>query len=391
MSEKIILFTSNCFGEDRSAALIAKELKAQISEKALPGYKILGASLISEAEDYKKRGIDVLFSSEVPPSGGFPTRSMKGFFSDMFTGIIRNVRNFIQALKKIKDNAALAVVVGDVTLLFLTRRALQKTPILFLAPAKSDYIEPHYKIEEWFIRRNVDTMLTHDAFTANNLKSKGLNALFLGNPMMDELEAQPSSLKIKKGKPVVGLLPGSREEAYDNFMKILEIAELISEKKSASFLAALPSTLADEKIGIKAFRNGWDFLETKPFPILKKEKAEVILSRGIFPNVLEASDVIIGLAGTANEQAAGLGRPIVSFVGTGPQTTFQRIAEQERLLGEALKFIQGSPADIAEEVIYLLDHPKERERRGKAGIERMGPSGGAMRIAEFIMKLIADG
>ncbi len=43
---------SNSYGEDRSGAIIGRELK-----KIFPDVRILGAALISMGEKYKKRGI----------------------------------------------------------------------------------------------------------------------------------------------------------------------------------------------------------------------------------------------------------------------------------------------------------------------------------------------
>lgn len=382
-----VLFTSNCFGEDRSAALIAAELK-KILLKGRDGLiRVQGASLISKGEEYSKRKIDLLFSSYIPPSGGFPTRSLKGFLSDLFTGSLGSTFQFINTIKKNRGHIRLAVVVGDVPLLFLTRRALKGIPFVFLAPAKSDYIEPHYKIEEWYFRKNADVILTHDQFTADNLKKKGLNALFLGNPMVDEL-SPCGKLPEKSGgkKMTVGILPGSREEAYDNFLLILELAKMAGRQTAARFIAALPGSLNEKTIREKTASNGWAFLKRGKQSILKKENTEVLLAWGMFTDVLHASDVLIGLAGTAVEQAAALGKPVVSFAGTGPQTTHQRMEEQERLLGGAMKYSRDYPQGALKDLLRLMRDAKERKSRGLTGMKRMGPAGGAKRIAEYIYR-----
>ena len=108
------------------------------------------------------------------------------------------------------------------------------------------------------------------------------------------------------------------------------------------------------------------------------------MSKDVFDAVLHESTVVIGMAGTANEQAAGMGRPVVSFVGAGAQTTPSRMIDQERLLGGAAAYISDYPEGVAREILWLLDHPEERSRRGAIGRERMGPPGGAKKIAEFL-------
>ena len=51
-----------------------------------------------------------------------------------------------------------------------------------------------------------------------------------------------------------------------------------------------------------------------------------------FGDFLDLSDKVIGLAGTANEQAIHAGIPVFSFVGTGPQSSKKRFLEQQQLL-----------------------------------------------------------
>jgi uncharacterized protein (TIGR03492 family) len=94
--------------------------------------------------------------------------------------------------------------------------------------------------------------------------------------------------------------------------------------------------------------------------------------------------VVIGMAGGANEQAAGLGKPVVAFPGTGPQFTPRFLEEQKRLLGEALV---ATPhwQDAARALARLLDDREERERRGRAGVERFGGAGAAAAIARRLL------
>jgi uncharacterized protein (TIGR03492 family) len=379
-----VLFTSNCFGEDRSAALIAVELQ-KVLKGARKGLAVTGASLISKGEEYSKREIKLLFSSYIPPSGGFPTRSLKGFLSDLFTGSLGSTFRFIRTIKKNKDRIRVAVVVGDVSLLLLTRMALKKTPIVFLAPAKSDYMDPHYPIEEWFIKKNTDVILAHDQFTAGNLRKKGLNARFLGNPMVDGLEPAGKTLRSKDKKTVtIGLLPGSREEAYDNFLMILELALKVGQRTKARFIAALPGSLNASAIRDKVAPRGWKSSKRHGSIFLAKQDTEVRLTWGMFTDVLHASDFLIGLAGTAVEQAAALGKPVISFVGSGPQTTKQRMTEQEELLGGAMKFARRYPEDALADALLLCEDPAERKKRGARGMKRMGKPGGAKKIARYV-------
>jgi uncharacterized protein (TIGR03492 family) len=267
---------------------------------------------------------------------------------------------------------------------------LKNCPILFLAPAKSDYIEGHYAVERWYMKKTADYVFTHDEFTAANLRKKDINALFLGNPMMDDLELKEvQNLPEQQYKnPVIGIFPGSRSEAYDNFNMILDLIEHIpvQERGGLTFLTAVSGSLDIGSIKAKAALHGWKFAGNDKKTSLSKNGAEVQLCRNQFKEILHISDIIIGLAGTANEQAAGMGKPIIGFKGMGPQTTVRRMEEQERLLGGALKFVRNYPDDAIKELLLLMGDPAERKARGEAGKKRMGPGGGARNIAEFIIR-----
>ncbi len=379
-----VLFTSNCFGEDRSAALIARELDSLLKERGR-SYRVMGASLISEGKDYTFRGIELVSSSYVPPSGGFPTHSIRGFLADLFSGSMGSVFRFVSNLRKYRDTVSLSVVVGDVALLFLTRRALPQVPTVFLSLPKSNYIQPHYGIEEWYILRHTEAFLTRDAYTASCLQQKGIPALFLGNPIMDDLKPT-SVLSLSQKRPVLALLPGSREEAYENFLMMLPVVESVYHTTPCDVVAALPATLTDEKIASMAAVKGWKYQREIPFPLLQKGECGVVLTRGIFAEVIHRATVVLGLAGTANEQAAGLGKPVVAFPGSGPQTTARRFREQHRLLGDALAFCPDYPQGVVKEVLCLFADENERLRRGAVGREHMGEPGGAKAIAEYLFE-----
>lgn len=382
--QDLVLFTSNCFGEDRSAALIARELKSLLIQEG-KSFRVMGASLISEGRDYILRGIDLLSSSFVPPSGGFPLRSLRGFLADTLSGSFKHIPHFVKNLRHHADKTKVVIVVGDVSLLFLTRFALPLTPTIFLSLPKSDYIQPHYRIEEWYITKNTSSFLTRDAYTARNLQQKGIHALFLGNPIVDELEPT-NILKLSPQQPVLALLPGSREEAYKNFVKMLPIVETIGKKRPCHVVAALPSTLTDANIAKDTQKLRWEYIASTPFPLLAKENITIFLTRGIFAEVLHKATVVLGLAGTANEQAAALGKPIIAFRGTGPQTTEARFKEQGKLLGKALTYCRHYPEEVVHEILFLLDHPEERALRGAVGQERMGNAGGSKAIARYILE-----
>jgi uncharacterized protein (TIGR03492 family) len=114
----------------------------------------------------------------------------------------------------------------------------------------------------------------------------------------------------------------------------------------------------------------------------------VLLVRGALGDLLARSQVVLGQAGTANEQAAGLGLPVVAYAPGGERRLKWYRFRQKGLLGEAVRVVEDHPEAIAGELAFLLANPGERARRGAIGRERMGGFGGAARIAELIESLV---
>lgn len=382
--KKNILFVSNCFGEDRAASFIAFELK-KLSEES---YNIFGASLISNALDYKNKDIEVIYSSEIPPSGGFPTKSFKGFFIDLFSGSFKSIFHFKKKLSEFNGQIDVLFVVGDVFLLYISKSSLKPKKTIFLALAKSNYFMPHYWVEKLYIKKNADFVLTRDEYTMQNLKRSGINAYFLGNPLVDGINKPDSYLlNIPGGVRIIGILPGSRKEATRNFEIILKIIEKL-KNLNILFLTALSDNLDYESF-IDVLKKNEYSIQISSIVSAKKENT-IIIAKGLFTEIIHRAELIIGLAGTANEQAAAIGKPVISFVGSGVQSNYRRMKEQEKLLGGAAKFVKKHE-DVAKEIIYLLNNNKEILRRGKIGRERMGGSGASKNIAEFLIKEVLYG
>jgi len=100
--------------------------------------------------------------------------------------------------------------------------------------------------------------------------------------------------------------------------------------------------------------------------------------------VLKNSKVAIGLSGTGNEQAAGIGLPVIAFPGRGAQYNRRFALGQKELLGDALMLLPRRSDVIAREATSLLRNKKKIKKMAKAGMERMGKPGASKRIAEII-------
>ena len=154
------------------------------------------------------------------PSGGFLRHGVRLIAKDIEAGLIRLTIQQINYLKSISDKVRLTVSVGDIYPLFLSGRYV-KSPILCLSTAKSS-IKGHLCIERRLMRKYTDLVLARDERTEGSFRAR-VPAEFAGNVMMDGFSTTGENFGLTLEKKVVGILPGSREEAYRNMGTILEI------------------------------------------------------------------------------------------------------------------------------------------------------------------------
>jgi uncharacterized protein (TIGR03492 family) len=362
-----VWFVSNGRGEDRSAALIARHLRS-----LGPGADVVGAPIVGDGDEYRARGVPVAVRGARPASGGFSIVSPSAFFGDL--AALPSYAAWYMTARRLAQAGDRSVVVGDVFALLLARAAIGPPDALVSLPKSSVHL-PHSRLERWMMRRVPHRVFTRDLVTAQVLGRTGIAASWLGNPLMDDLDPTAPS---PEGPPSVALLPGSRREALPNLEVLLGVVERLHS--SLRLVCALVSSLDRVGVAQAADRRGWTLSGDQ----FRKGDRAVDLYWDRFADAVHASVLVVGMAGTANEQAAGLGRVVVTCPGHGPQACRARLRAQEQLLGGAAVFVDGSPEAVAAEVARLLDNPEERARRAQAGRARMGPPGANARIAEYL-------
>lgn len=360
-------FLTNGYGEDRAGALIASELRARRSQLDL-----VAAPLVTPGLEFAARHVAVAMAGTAPPSGGFPTASVRTLLRDLpsvpaYFGYARRLRRLVR-----RDDQFVAA--GDVFLTGLARLAFGRAGV-HVALAKSVHGQPHSRIERALLRRWARLVIVRDEATAAHLESHAVRAVFLGNPLVDHLPAATPAGSC----PRVLLLPGSRAEAPANMVKLLEVVARVNEP--VEWVCAWPGAVPIESGVRAAAGTGW---AVSGYEWSRGDRTVVVLPRQ-FDSVVAGADIVVGLAGTANEQAASLGKPVVTFEGCGPQTTAARMLEQARLLGNAARFVRGGADEVAAVVSGLLRSPAERRRLGALGSARLGPPGGAGRIAACLI------
>jgi len=151
----------------------------------------------------------------------------------------------------------------------------------------------------------------------------------------------PRKKELNKDEFSIGLFPGSRfPEILDNFVLILEVLEALSDFRNfqkIQFNFAIVNALSSLKIKEIFQKRGWLKIENiKDNNLLKFQYKflEVNIYWNNFDKILLKSRCCISMAGTAAEQAIGLGKPVIQIEGKGPQFTKTFAEAQRRLLGK---------------------------------------------------------
>ena len=124
-----------------------------------------------------------------------------------------------------------------------------------------------------------------------------------------------------------------------------------------SFKVALPPHFTDEQLLYLTHDLPWTFNNNSQERCFTYNSLKVIVSNQFF-DVLQESSLIIGLAGTANEQAMVAKRPVISFIGCGPQSSRKRFKQQSLLIeGSQHIFIDSNnPFKIAKKMSDIVNN-----------------------------------
>lgn len=380
---KNILFLSNGYGEDTIAAYIIENLRKKIDSN------ISAFPLVGTGKPYQSFNITLTGPCKDLPSGG-DLHSPGRFLLDIKSGLLNLLWKQYLFLRKIRKNIHLTVAAGDIYPVIMASLAGIK-PLVFIGTAKSNWYYPYSFPEKILIKRFCKITFTRDLPTCEDLKKSGINCIYGGNPMMNCFECSDEDFSIEGDSTVIAILPGSRDVAYRDFPVILSSVEKISHMSSIkmSFLVALSPSIKEEKLA--SLSEGWSFLRSNNNFItayLKKGNLELKLIKNKFGDVIKRANIVIGQAGTGNEQAAGLGKPVVAFDSEGHTEPGWYRARQKGLLGDSLSVVNSSGEAIAGEVLSILDDKNRRDYMSKTGRERMEDKDCLNRISEEIIKLV---
>jgi uncharacterized protein (TIGR03492 family) len=385
-----VLIVSNGIGEDLIASTIVKRLRTAGIQ--VTAYPLVGVGAYPPE-------IPVLDPRQNLPSGGFSTRAgNRRLMGDLAGGLVRLWFAQRATLRAQRNRYDAVVAVGDGYCLWMASRTGARP--VFVATADSARISPFGTWAKAVMRRSARCIFTRDTDTADALSKIGLPATAAGTIAVDEVQPTGLTFGLPAGALVVTLLPGSRQDAGENAAILARAVRAIAaEANEVQFLLPVaPGASRAEiarRLGGAGAPGGTDPARAASGPddagapeasAVEVGTARVILTPA-FADAITRAHVVIGLAGTANEQAAGIGRPVVAFPAASAQFGAQFLAAQHLLLSDALVPV-ADWREAAAAVLRLLRDPAERARRGAVGRERMGPPGGSRRVADAILEIL---
>jgi tetraacyldisaccharide 4'-kinase len=399
MTAPRVLLVSNGFGEMAIAGYLAREIRAAQPDARIEHLPLVG----TPAQD---AALNTVGPRADMPSGGLVAFwNLRNIARDLGAGLLGLTLRQFAFLRGRRDDVVIAV--GDIfclaaCLLFARR------PTVFVATAKSEYVARHSAFEAAIARR-ARAVFARDAATAQALSARGVRASFAGNVMMDGLGETAVALPSAADAVRIGVLPGSRSDAPENAAaaarRLAKIAAVFARRgRSVQAYVSLAPTVTLHDLLAGLARGGIVAAPTgaesgvvaigggrgQTTPALA---TAVVL--GAFGDLLRSSEIVLGQAGTGNEQAVGLGKPVVSAADSRPgmpdRVGWYRM-RQQRLLGDALLVLPAADDDaFASGVVTLLDDQRRMDDMARTGRQRMGGSGGAAAIAKAALAVAAKG
>ena len=407
-----LLCLSNGHGEDVIAVRIMEALRQKTQQ-----LEVVALPIVGDGTAYHRSSIPIITPAKKMPSGGFIYMDARELWRDVRGGLIALTLAQLKAVRRWGKEGGMILAVGDIVPLLFAW--LSDTDYAFVGTAKSEY----YLRDEvgWLPKTSVwertfgsvylpweRYLLKHkrcrgvfprDELTTNILQKFQVEAYNFGNPMMDGLI--PESPLVEESEQArslrILLLPGSRSpEAERNWELILEAVDHIiirETKRKLCFFGAIAPNLDLTPFVNHLQGKGWQRnTTTSPSTPVRDENGlefdqgitPLLLTQSAYHSCLLACDLAIAMAGTATEQFVGLGKPVITFAGKGPQYTPAFAEAQTRLLGASVILVK-KPSQVVEVIRELFTDPDRLQLIADNGKRRMGKSGASSRIADYLL------
>lgn len=282
MEEKKILIIAGEPSGDLHSANLVRSLKG---EKKLWFFGIGG-------ENLKKEGVEIIAEIE--------KIAVVGFFEVIFKlpYLYYIFRKVIKKIKKEKPSLAILIDYPGFNFILMKKLYKMKVPVVYyICPQVWAWKEE--RIED--LKKYTKKRLVIFPFEENFFKKKGVEAIYVGNPLLDLLPKE--EVKCEEGKIKIGIFPGSREREIKKILpKMVKILLFLNENiKEVDFFIKIYKPL--EKLILKE---------------IKKTK----LKFNFIEEKIPALDFSIMASGTITLENALIGNPGIVLYELNPLTYF---------------------------------------------------------------------
>ncbi|MCD6219705.1 lipid-A-disaccharide synthase [Candidatus Calescamantes bacterium] len=241
-----------------------------------------------------------------------------------------------------------------------------------------------------WIKKYVDKIIVILPFEREFYEKRGIEACYVGHPLLDVVKPELREKEFREvhglgEKPIIGLLPGSRESEVRRHIPLL--LDLVSARAHRFSFALLKAKSLDENIFCR-------------FTIPPQVK---IISEHPY-SLMKYSYILVVTSGTATLESAILGTPMIIIYQPSIIThlivrTFLHIPHiglVNLVAGETIIPELVSPIINKEAIIREVDRlsQKEENKRMRKSLkkvrDKLGESGAARRAAEIIIQFLRE-
>jgi lipid-A-disaccharide synthase len=248
------------------------------------------------------------------------------------------------------------------------------------------------------IAKYVRRLLVIFPFEEEFYRKRGVEALYVGHPLLDRLTSSPPMdearrrLELEGAAPVLGLLPGSRVGEITRHLPVLlrSAKQLMAERSDLRIIIAAADGLPLDLIG----------------SYLNREGISARVVQGRTYEVMAASDLVLVASGTATLETAIIGTPMVIVYRLAflswllgrllirvPYIGMVNLVAGRRVAPELIQF-QATPERITDEARRLLLSAEQRYRTRQdlqQIRDRLGPPGALGRTVDAILECLQSG
>ncbi|MDB4444055.1 lipid-A-disaccharide synthase [bacterium] len=277
--------------------------------------------------------------------------------------------------------------------LFLARSAKRfNVPVLY-------YISP--QVWAWRkgrikkIVRRVDRMATILPFEAALYRDSGLNVEYVGHPLLDAVSKTVNrreaitEMGLTGGRPILGLLPGSRREEIENLLPLMVQAVDILSSGYRDLKCVLPiaSTISPDLVQ----------------SMISKSSVDIKISQEDIYKTMATCDLAMVTSGTATLETAIMGIPMVVVYRASPLTFWiakkvvkvpficiVNLVAGEEVVPELMQD-EVTPQRLAQEAMTILEDGRKNEnmiKKLKMVVERLGSGGASARTAGMALEMM---